>query len=199
MSGINASGTIFTSYSWMWMWWSELTGWAETGSWQCVCPLLQPFPLCRLPCYVNSSKICSHKRRNPLGYAAGTRNDFIMIFFPPLPCCCGPAEGLCKAVALSCENMTVEWRAGGIWVRKVWVVGGWGCTGFIWGKERNYRGLGARGWMKSMLHFWISKRIKMLLQCMKAQLLVVVSTQKLEVTSLTTQQSALLNTLNNCN
>lgn len=61
----------------------ELTVWAEELRVSSVSPLLRPFPLCLLHCYVNSSEIWSPKRHNLSGYTAGTSNDFI-IFFPSL-------------------------------------------------------------------------------------------------------------------
>lgn len=61
----------------------ELTIWAEELRVSSVSPLLRPFPLCPLHCYVNSSEIWSPKRHNLSGYTAGTSNDFI-IFFPSL-------------------------------------------------------------------------------------------------------------------
>lgn len=108
MSGITAWGSDFTSYRRM----SELTGWAETLQRRfIVCVFtLWPLPLCPLPCYVNSSKICSHKNHNPLGYAAGDSDDFII---------CSPPPSLQPASwevmqSHSGEKMSVERRAGGV-------------------------------------------------------------------------------------
>lgn len=111
-----------------------------------VRPLLWPFPLCLLPCYVNSSKICSHKRHNPLNHTAGTSNDFI-IFFSSL-CCSGTAEELFKATHTAVKRCLwhggqeeYRWRIYGGWLRGG---GGGGMvewskvkdTDFIFGTER---------------------------------------------------------------
>lgn len=79
----------------------ELTVWAEELRVSSVSPLLRPFLLCLLHCYVNSSEIWSPKRHNPSGYTAGTSNDFI-IFFPSL-CYRRTAEGSCKAITVKNE------------------------------------------------------------------------------------------------
>lgn len=43
-------------------------------------------------------------------------------FFYPLlsRCSGGPAEGLCKITSTAAEKMSVEGRAGGIWVKRAW-------------------------------------------------------------------------------
>lgn len=79
---------------------SEWTDWTKTIQHGvllvCVSSAMTFVPL-PAPSYVNSSKICLHKKHNPLGNATGTGNDFII--FSPSSRCASWAERICKAIS----------------------------------------------------------------------------------------------------